>query len=40
MMFARSLPTFPARRASYAGLSVITFSKTTVTTTTTPTMGG
>ena len=41
MMFARSLPTLDADpRALYAGLSVITFSKTTVTTTTTLTKGG
>ena len=40
MMFARSLPTFPSPRTLYAALSVITFSKTTVTTTTTKTKGG
>ena len=40
MMFADSQPTFITLRALYAGLSVITFSKTTVTTTATKTKGG
>ncbi len=40
MMFARSLPIFPSPRTLYAALSVIAFSKTTVTTTTTKIQGG
>ncbi|GEM_PF-3793347 len=41
MMFAHSLPAFHTTlRALCAGISVITFSKTTVTTTTTKTKGG
>ena len=39
MTFAQSLPTFFALRALSAGTTVITFSKTTVTTTT-KTKGG
>ncbi len=39
MMFAHALPTFPAPRTLCAALSVITLSKTTVTTTT-KTKGG
>jgi hypothetical protein len=40
MMFAHSLPTCHAPRTLYAVISVITFSKTTVATTTTLTKGG
>ena len=40
MTFAEHQPAFPDLRALHAGLSVITFSKTTVTTTTTHTKGG
>ena len=39
MMFAHSLLPIVAQRASHAGMAVIAFSKTTVTTTTT-TKGG
>jgi len=40
MMFAHSLPAFQTPRTLCAAISVITFSKTTVTTTATKTKGG
>jgi len=40
MMFAHSLPAFHPPRSLYAGISVITLTKTTVTTTATKTKGG
>ena len=40
MMFAHSLPAFHPLHTLYAGISVITFSKATVTTTTAKTKGG
>jgi len=40
MMFAHSLPAFHPLRTLYAGISVITFAKATVTTIATKTKGG